>query len=293
MIEFMDRRIVILVMGWMILSLNVSAQDWNLGIRAGISQSKFNGPLIETEQYGLSGGFHFGVNFQWNFNELIAVRSEIIYTQNGSSYNIRDENGFYVFNRQTNPRYILRDSIDMNLKHSNAYIQFPQTFHVRIGQKLELFGGGYIGLMLSPTATGTIIFGGQRSEQDHAFRQGLNFNYNSDLAGQQNTNFSSSTIEIIVDGVDINLPGLVGAYYLYETKDANRFYNIDYGLIGGVSYYLNRGLYLMGRVEYGLRDITNRAADVSYTDINPNGTLIFDDHNDRNLSFNLSLGFRF
>jgi hypothetical protein len=275
-----------------IVIFQLSAQDWNIGIRAGLSQSKFVGPLDPaTETYSLSGGFHFGINFQWNFSDVIGVRSEILYTQNGGKYSFNSPNGYYVFNKFNNPRFVLRDETDITLKHSNAYIQFPQTAHFRFGEKLELFAGPYIALMLSPTATGTLVFGGDSFEQEHSFRQGLNYNYRSDQAGE--FEFNSRALLIRVTGDDVDLPGVVGAYYLYQNKEASRFYGIDYGVIGGASYYLNRSLYLMGRIEYGLKDITNASADVSYADVNDNGTLIFLDQNDRNLSFNLSIGFKF
>ncbi len=272
-------------------------QDWNIGIRAGINQSTFNGDLGANERHKLSGGFQFGVNFQWNFNDFLGLRSEINYIQNGARYQYESDNGYYLFRRLNNNRYVLRDSTDINLIHSNAYLQLPQTLHLRINKKWEVFAGGYVGMLLNPTATGTLIFGGKRSEKDHAFRQGLNFNYRSDLPGQLNSGFFGSVpappIAIIVDGVDIDVPGVITAYFHHETKEANRYYKLDYGAIGGVSYFLNRGLYLMGRVEYGLRDITNAAGDASYRDVNPDGSLIFEDRKTRNLSFSLSLGFKF
>ena len=66
------------------------SQNYNIGIRAGVSQSKFLGPSEANadESFGLSGGFHFGLNFQWNFNDAIGIRSEILYNQTGSGLSL-------------------------------------------------------------------------------------------------------------------------------------------------------------------------------------------------------------
>lgn len=279
--------------------VNLDAQGYNIGIRAGLGQSKFSGPTEPGETFGLSGGFHFGLSFQWNFNDLIGLRSEVLYNQMGSSYDFNAPDGYYVFvpeDRLTN--IIIRDTSSITLDHSNAYIQFPQTVHLRINDKFELFAGGYIGFLVSPVATGNILFGGPGAKQEHSFRQGLNFEYFGDDAetkfGTFFGNNSGTPILIRADGRDVTLRGVENSYdFMAFNIDESRFFSIDYGLIGGLSYYLNRGLYLMGRVEYGMRDITRNTADYSFVRVNDNETPIFNNDNDKNLGFYLSIGFKF
>ena len=276
------------------------SQGFNIGIRAGLSQTKFNGPLEKDfgESYSLNGGFHFGLSFQWNFNDLIGLRSEVVYNQMGSSYKLDTDNGYYVFPQTLNnfETPILRDTSLINLNHSNAYIQLPQTVHFSIGEKLELFAGGYIGFLVSPVATGTVTFGGPSGSQEHSFRQGLNFNYFSDDAETINDIFTQRVedIEIRVDGLDVDIFGITNSYNFMEFNiDRSRFLSIDWGLVGGASYYLNRGLFIMGRVEYGVRDITRNTTDYSFARVNDDKSPVFNNDSDRNLGFYLSLGFKF
>lgn len=277
----------------LIFATSIHSQGYNIGIRAGLNQSTFLGPseLRANESYGLNGGFHFGLNFQWNFNDIIGVRSEVLYTQIGSSYNFDSEQGYYIFNLATDSRFVLRDTSSINLNHSNAYIQLPQTVHFKLGEKLELFVGGYIGFMINPVATGTRTFGGEGFTQEHSFEQGLDYDYFGDDAS--GFNFLSRPILIRVIGQDVDLPGVVGAYFLQNIKNNNRFYRLDLGLKAGATYYLNRGLYVMASAEYGMKDITQNSADISNREINSNGSFIYNNDNDRNFNLAISLGFKF
>ncbi|MFT4566504.1 MAG: hypothetical protein ACI9FN_001465 [Saprospiraceae bacterium] len=272
----------------------VQGQGFNLGIRAGLAQSKFIGPVEAgvNESFGLTGGFHFGINFQWNFTDVLGWKTEIMYNQMGSKYDMSTDNGAYVFNDASHgiSNLVFRDESVVKLNHSNAYVQFPQTINVKISPKFEIFGGGYFAFLLSPVATGTISFGGDNLDTEHSFIQGLNFNYASDPSFFN----SSSPILIRVNGDDVDLQTPLDSKEFWNNQiPESRFRSIDYGLIGGGSFYINRGLYLMGRVEYGLRDVTRDIADYSFADVNDDGSLIYRQDNDYNLSLQLSIGFKF
>lgn len=270
------RRIIFFFILLFCFTSSLSSQGYNVGIRAGIGQNKFIGSTEEGESFGLAGGFHFGINFQWNFNDFIGIRSEVLYNQTGSSYTVDTDNGYYLFDPlgADNGNILIRDESLITLDHSNAYIQFPQTFHASIvPDKFEVFAGGYIGFLVSPVATGNILFGGEFADKEHSFRQGLNFNYFSDDAEKRFDRFngpsSFNDIEIRANGQDVDLREFENSYDLFGFNiEQSRFLSIDYGLIAGASYYLNRGLYLMGRVEYGLRDITRNSVDYSFTQVN-------------------------
>ena len=292
------------------LPSKMQGQDFNVGIRAGLAQSKFIGTLEEgiTEDFGLSGGFHFGINFQWNFNEFLGWRTELLYTQLGSSYEMNAENGAYIFNDfdRDIQNLVFRDESRVTFRHSNAYVNIPQTIHLSVGDKFEVFGGAYLGFLISPVATGQFEFAPNGDDlTEHRFTQGLNFNYHSDP-----NVFLSSTcpaisangdcILIRVQGQDVDIPRVMDSDgfwnaggTIFDEEVPGKFKSIDGGLIVGASYYLNRGLYLMGRVEYGLRDITRNEADYSFANVNDDATLIYRDDFDRNVSFQFSLGFRF
>ncbi len=284
------------------------AQDYNIGIRAGISQSKFIGPseVNANESYELSGGFHFGLNFQWNFNEVIGLRSEVIYNQHGSAYSFDSEDGYYFYRPlitgllsldPTSSRddwALLRDVTELDLKHSFAYMQLPQTVHFRINNRFEAFVGGYISFLLNPLATGTLMFGeGDPFDNPHIFEQGLQYNYNSDIPGGFSGVVNSRLL--IVNEQNVDIPGAIGAYYFFENEEQfdPKFKSLDYGLILGFAYYLNRGFYTAIRMEYGLNDITRTAGDVSLQELNPDRTFVFNDDNDRTFGLHLSFGFKF
>jgi hypothetical protein len=303
----MCKKIILLALMTTMMSNSLMSQGYNIGIRAGLGQTKFSGPteVNATEKNPLTGGFHFGINFQWNFNDFIGIRSEIVYNQNGSKYEFTSENGYYLYrgliagstalDAKTREEWpLLRDKTIIKLDQTNAYLELPQTVNLRINDKWEVFAGGYIGLLLNPTAVGNITFGeGDLFENPYIFKQGLTFDYNSDQAGE----FSRflRPILLIVNDQDIDIPGATGAYYFFEndTEYQQKFKSIDYGLIGGFSYYLNKGFYTSFRVQYGLNDITRTGGDVSYQELNADKTFVFNNDFDRNVGFYLSLGFKF
>lgn len=288
-------------------------QDYDVGIRAGLNYAKFGGPSESgvNESFDFSSGFHFGINFQWNFNNTIGLKGEVMYSQIGSQYNYDDE-GFYVFDfvntRTTVERFVVKDRSNVELDISNAHVSFPITANITLNEKFEVFGGFYTSFLVSPIGIGTWTFGTPgENAPDYAFQQTLDYAYNSDLTSfNVATSFFGSNqtdlILIIANDQDVDLARRVGAYFLlpqdHPVDDNNRpetkrFSGFDYGFIGGASYYVNKGLYLSARLEYGMTDITNAAVDYSLKNVNPDGSLIFNDDFDRNINIALSVGFRF
>ena len=281
---------LVIVIGFILLNcLETKAQGLTFGIRAGLNYSKFLGEKTPEESFGLNNGFHFGINVGYKISDVAYVRSEILYNQQGSTYNYSGQ-GFYFFNIPTNNRFVIRDSTNLKLDISNAYVSFPLTVHLSVVDKWEFHAGAYINFLVSPVGAGTWRFG-SREQINYLFEQGLNYSYNNDLPGEQ-SRFANSIL-LIVDGQDANVPSLVGAYYL-QTEDRGDLINkLDYGLTGGVSYFLNRGLYLGLKGWYGFRDVTNNNVDYSLRELNADNTFIYSDDFDRNFSLDVSIGFKF
>ena len=63
--------------------------------------------------------------------------------------------------------------------------------------------------------------------------------------------------------------------------------------MAGLSFYFNEGLYIGGRVTYGLLDIERNEYDISYNEINDDQSYVFLDSVNRNLSIQVTLGFMF
>jgi hypothetical protein len=274
-------------------SIMTFGQDYNFGIRAGLNYATFRGPVetdvIETND--LNNGFHFGVVGMIRFNDYLALGTEILYNQMGTKYNYEGPS-YYRFN--VGEVDYLYDDIKLNLEVSNSYINIPLLVHFKPIRKLELVAGGYMAFLVSPTASGVLEFGTK-------FKQSLEYNYYSDSAGS--VPFGSSTILVKVpqpDGSDeiATLYKTVGGYYQYTTEqfndDTGSYYNwFDLGVTGGIQYFINRGLYASVRVEYGFLDITDNDLDRSLKALDEDKNFILKNDRDTNLSFAVSLGFRF
>jgi len=298
-----------------LISLSVTqikAQDYNIGIRAGLNFGEYLGPqLPDVEKFSLSSGFHFGINFSYNLSEAIAVRGEVLYNQNGTKYSYAGD-GWYRFNtgvvestcRLSQKAYtpineVIRDRSDIDLDISSGGVALPISFHFRTFEKFEVFGGAYVNFIFSSIGTGEWKFGPdfQVGEQgpEHAFIQGQFHNYRSDEPRDASSRNFSSPITLRANGICAEIRSPVGAYTL-ETEDTyrgNRIRSLDYGFLAGFSYYLNRGLYLSLRADLGMRDMTNNNAEYSYAEINDDGTFIYSDDFDRNFTIGLSIGFKF
>jgi len=281
--------ILLIALFTLISASTVKAQGLNFGIRAGLNYGTFLGNETPEEDYNLASGFHFGINVGYEINDLFFLRGEILYTQQGTGYDYNGD-GYYIFNVPTDNRFVIQDSTNLSLEISNAYVSFPLTAHVSALEKWEFHAGGYVSFLVSPIGAGTWRFG-SRENPDHLFEQGLNYSYRGDGPGEIN-NFANEIL-LIADGQNASVPSLVGAYYLFQEDRGSLINRIDYGLTGGVSYFLNRGLYVGLKGWYGLKDVTNNNVDYSYRRLNPDGSFIFSDDFDRNLNIDISLGFKF
>ena len=88
-------------------------------------------------------------------------------------------------------------------------------------------------------------------------------------------------------------PKTLGAYYDYPEDKGNLYKSIDFGLVGGIAYYISNALYITGRVQYGLSDITNNDADLAKARVGTNGELIYRDAKHQNFMIQASVGFSF
>lgn len=280
----------------------LSSQEYNIGIRAGLNFGEYLGPQIpDIEKFSLNNGFHFGINFSYNITDFLALRAEILYNQNGTKYSYEGD-GWYFFR---DVGEIVRDKSRIDLDISTGGVALPITAHLATLEKFEFYGGAYVNFIFSSIGTGKWIFGPDDEFVDHSFEQGQFHNYRTDESGVATTSFfSQDLIQVRANGVASNVEPTVGAYYLFNSVfddisigpnplNGNRLRSLDYGLILGFNYYLNRGLYLGLRGEYGLRDMTNNRVDYSYQEINDDLTFVFQEDFDRTLNFALSLGFKF
>lgn len=275
------------------------SQQYKIGVRAGVNYTKFSGPLETAinEEFKLSGGFHFGFNFTYFVVKDVGIRLELLYTQNGTKNNMSGESYALIKIPGTSITFKEEGTRNQNLEISNAYISLPLSIQVQLNKKFELFGGFYTNFLIGPTAGGKMEFNSKMNPEDEDgifYTQSLLYDYNSDFLGRS----KDAIIDPIVtlDGTDVTIPGAIGAYYFEdgEGEPDEIFINkLDLGFFGGLNYYVNRGLYLGGRVTYGIRDITNSRFDYSLEKLDDNNEFIQRNDMDRLIGFEISMGFRF
>lgn len=286
----MRKYILVIILSCLYLGV-ASAQS--VGIRAGLNFTRFAGPIEAGayEQYSLTNGFHFGFNYAYKFSRTTSLRAELLYTQIGTQYDFIGYSYYKIPLGATG--FVYKKGVsDVSLKVSNAYVSLPITFQWQATKKFEFYGGGYVGFLVSPRGQGTMEF--VHNVDSLFFRQSLVHNYYSDKAGAAATaNIGPS---VWVDGTVVTLARDAGAYYnLNENeKTADLYRTFDYGLTGGVNFYINRGLYIGCRFIYGMRDVTNNKVDFLRTQYDEENNLdIRSNHFDRNLGYEFSIGFKF
>ncbi len=266
------------------------------GFKTGLNFAQISGPS-ETDAAGVSlenwknvVGFHIGISFSNKFTDNFGVRGEVLYSKRGGQY--KYEGPSYRFFNYPNGTSYATGTSKYSINISNAYIDIPVTAFVRAGS-FEFSGGGYVGFMVQSNGEGALLFSKGVSElnlpiADTEFL--LDYNYRKDDPGAA----SGTDIQVVrVDNRNLELPKTFGAYYDYPDDKGRLFNSLDFGLIGGVAYYLSSSLYAGVRLQYGLADVTNNQADLQKNSTGNNKALIFRDDKDKNFSIQASVGFSF
>lgn len=279
----------------MMLLLGSDATAQSFGVLAGLNYSTFNGPTEAAESLGVAGGFHFGVNYSYHMSDLFSLVFELGYTQNGTKQSYNGDS-YYIVRGDAVTEFSTGQR-DMNLSISNGYLMFPVIANYKVTEKVEVFGGAYVNVLVSPTGRGELSFL-QSAEIDSfvnhiQFKQSLDYNYRSDEALGQAQLSNQRAIGVYIDGNEEYFPKVAGAYYQQNDKRANLMNTIDAGLIVGFNYFLNKGFYAGFRLEYGLTDITDERVDISLESLDATNNLIYRDDRDTHLGANISVGFRF
>jgi len=290
----MKLKALLLAIGCILSTLSLNAQRYNIGIRAGLNYSKILGPTEEGMMEGrnLNNGIHFGLTYAYKFTDRFGLKTEIGYSTSGSKDSIVGDS-YYIFGinqqNQVEEGYAAR-----YLEKTNAYINIPFHAYFKPFEKLELFGGAYIGFLINPTAGGTINFDDQSDETKFSFIQSLDYNYYSDRVRNDPKYRPKGTgaITTIIGEETFIMPQVAGAYYQFINKDGGLYKWFDFGLSAGAQYYINKSFFAGFRVDYGLMDITRTKMDVSYRELNGKEYILRNDY-DQNLSMQISLGFKF
>ena len=285
--------VALFVMG----TIGAKAQDFSYGVKTGLNFSTFNGPLEtaggnEVEEFANTTGFHVGAIFNLAFTDLMGVRFELLYSQKGARY--RFDGPSYQFLLPDNGGSILTTGEKfITLNVTNSYIDVPVLGYVKATDWLEFSIGASVGLLANSTGAGELIYSGTSAlgANIDEFSFTLEYNYRQDET--KGADFTDAAAPINVDGQQVTLPTQVGAYYDLERKDGSVFNLLDIGLVGGISLFLNDNLFVGGRLNYGLTDISNSDFDFSRVELGDDNDLIPRDDKDTNLSIQASVGFSF
>lgn len=274
----------------------LSAQEFSGGFRAGINFATINGPSEmsasgnDLEEFRFSNGFHVGGTVNYFFNDYFGLRAELLYSQKGADYNYNGESFWILYNENDEPLY-LSGSRNTSLSITNSYIDIPFMAVGRYG-RLEVSGGLNLGILISSRGSGELIFSGQTQAGTTVdpFTIALEFNYFDDALRRTD----ADDVEIReIEGETVTIPKTLGSNFQELEGDQNLFNTIDFGLIGGLAFFLNQGLYLGMRVNYGFSDLTKTDRDPSRRELDEGNNLIFRDDKDRNLTLQASVGFSF
>jgi len=276
---------------------NISAQAQTLtyGFKAGLSYSKIDGPLenngTDLETNDFANGFFVGALFRYWFTDLVGIKWELLYAQKGTDYNFTGP-GYQILPTENGALLNLTGNQRINLSISNAYLDIPILVYGKFG-KIEIEGGVNIGILASSRAQGDLSFGGQSQSGSivNEFSAALDYRYNRDNPGE--VDFNGTLTVINVDGVPKSIPETLTAYYAFTTDRGRYFNRLDIGLNAGAYYYWNQGLFLGGRFNYGLTDVTADGYDVSRVALDASGDFIQRSDKDRNISLQFSIGFSF
>ncbi|MCU0345361.1 MAG: PorT family protein [Saprospiraceae bacterium] len=271
-----------------------TAQDFSFGFKTGLSFNNIKGELEESatanESIDRNVGFHFGATFTWHMTDLMGLRGEFLYSQKGAK---RSFDGESYYNLITIDDEIVRMSglRKQELNLNNTYLEVPVTFYVKPHSRVEIYGGASLGLLVSSRAFGSVSMSNiAGNATPNSFDHELDFNYLADEPGRFTLSNPITTIKI--NNNNYPYPQTAGAYFEFVESRGKLYKTIDLGLVGGVSVYLSKSLYVSGRLNYGMLDITKTKADVSLSTLE-NGEFISREDDDRNVSIQASIGFSF
>jgi hypothetical protein len=273
------------------------AQDFSFGFKAGMSFNTFKGDAEQddtgasVEDFTSNTGFHVGATVSWEATELMGVRGELLFSQKGSRRNF-DGPSYYFFYDQDGEQILTTGNRRMDLNVSNSYFELPVMGYIKPFKWLEIYGGGYAAALISSTAFGELTYqgvgpnGATLDEISHE----LDYSYFGDKP--RGATYANPPQTVKIRGDNIPYPQIAGAYFEFKEDRGKLYKIIDAGVLGGLSVFFNKSLFVSGRLSYGLLDITKSKADVSLGKLE-DGNFITRNDSDNNFSFQASIGFSF
>ncbi len=267
------------------------------GVRIGLNISQLKGPSevsasgAALESVSNLTGFLIGPSFSYPFTDNFGLRGEVLYSKKGTKYNFAGDvtRTFVQDGDQSVITTSGKQTTVLQITHNN--LDLPLSVYARWG-KLEVSGGVYASLFLTKVADGEQIYEWKNQDGSNGkISNILLYNYRRDKPGEGD----NTQTEIAYLNSDqtrkSTLPKSLGAYYDYPQDLGSLFKSLDYGVSVGASIYLSRSLFVGGRLQYGLADLTNNGADQSKYERDDKGVLTLRNDKDYNYGFQIFAGF--
>ena len=267
------------------------------GFKTGLNFASIDGPSevdaagASLETWKNTTGFHIGAAFSYKLTDHFGLRGELLYSKKGAKYTY-DGPGYRFFTPTNSPAIRTNGTSRYLLNVTNSYLDIPLVGYAKYGD-FEIQLGAYAAILIQTAAEGSLRYDGKsllNGSSIGTLEFNLDHNYRKDDPGESK---NTETVRVTVDGKQIDVPKTLGAYYDFPEDRGSLYNTLDFGLVGGISYYLSRTLYINARLQYGLADLTRTDADLAKNKTGDNNALIFNADKDRNFTIQASVGFSF
>ncbi|WP_026231785.1 porin family protein [Neolewinella persica] len=275
------------------------AQEFSGGFRAGLNFISFDGDpemsadgSITFEEFKRTTGFHVGATFALAFTDLVGVKADLMYSQKGGERRFTNTPSFFYLysGPEDSEGEVNFGTLNSEIDVVNSYIDIPVLAYYRIGI-FELEAGASMGFMVNSEVSGGKTYTNTRfGGGDNPIILNVDGRYFSDEAAGAGIISLSSTP---LPSTSVLPPEVISAYYNNSSNDP-LYRRFDFGLIGGLNVFLNNGLFIGGRYQYGLTDLTRPENDLRRANEDQIGGREYNaDDKDYSRSFQASIGFRF
>jgi len=277
----------------------VSGQGFGTIFRAGLNLSSFDGPTMMTadgqnlEEYGSGTGFHIGAGarYKFDYSGNYGVALEFLYSLKGGLISYEGDSWF-TFRNPQGATIMTTGTRRMALDVSNSYLEFPINFFAKAG-KFEFHAGAYMGIRLRSIANGDYRYM-TTSPNNLNFSVLLDQNFRTDRLPDFSMPFPADQVELLeVAGELFQVPRTQGAYFEHGEFNGSLYKALDFGLLGGFSYYLTEGLFLGFRFQYGLTDVTRDDMHLNLYRLGEDNQPQTRTEVHRNIVYQFSVGFAF
>lgn len=278
-----------------LLAVSAFAQ-MRYGFKTGLNFATIRGPIAQDaasanlEKIENVTGFSIGATFGYGFTDNFGIRGEFLYSKRGMKYTY--EGAAYRYFSVNNTPVLTRGNDRYLVVVNNSYIDIPILGYAKAGN-FEFNAGTYVGFLVQSTGEGSSTYNGKPDNSNKVtgdLKFSLQHNYYQDKPGEFK---ADDVITAQVGDRVVEVPKIHGAYYDYSEDKGNLYNTIDYGVLGGVSYFVSRSLYVGVRLQYGLADVSNNKVDFVKAAPDENGAKVFSEDKDRNFNIQATVGFSF